>query len=598
MTDIVSSAGYRRATVRQQHIVFAAGLFVAAVVFGSFPAFHPPAFFESFLYLLFFWIALSTSWAILSGFSGYVSFGHGTFYGIGIYAVATTSEYLPLAFAMLLAGILAAIAALAIGAIVFRIKHLRGELFALLTLASTFILATVILNTPIDGGPGISLAVQVPKIYDSQMSTLYLMGMSVGLSSIAIAYTVQYSRLGRGLFAIADDEDVAEAQGIPTYTYKLVAFSISAFLAGVAGGVHALFVSYVTVSETFSITVPLYVLLMSVLGGARHWAGPSIGAVLIATLIYLFVSGDYALVTKMLIGATLVIATLIMPGGIMGLMDRRRRGGSGKVAVATVETAPSVLPVPTHSPTTSTDRVLMRCENVSLSFSGVRALDQVSLEVREGEILGLVGPNGSGKSTLINVISGFYEPDAGRVILDGRDVAYIGGHNVARAGIARTYQIPRPFARLSVRENVALAAMFGAAGRAQHAAAQDAEYWLSFVGLGGRGESLPSELNLHQRKFLELARALAAQPSLIMLDEVLAGLTPPEVSNAIALVRRIRDSGTSIIFVEHNMRAVLELSDRIVVLNHGKKIADGAPQDVLGQANVIAAYLGVPHVAD
>ena len=164
-------------------------------------------------------------------------------------------------------------------------------------------------------------------------------------------------------------------------------------------------------------------------------------------------------------------------------------------------------------------------------------------------------------------------------------------------GWRRTYQIPRPFARQTVLENVALAAMFGAAARDRAAALAEARNWLSFVGLSSRADALPAALNLHQRKFLELARALAARPRLIMLDEVLAGLTPREITSAIALVERIRDQGTTIVFVEHNMRAVLALSDRLVVLNQGRKIGDGPPQQVLGEPQVVAAYLGTADAA-
>ena len=571
----------------------AASLGAAAIVFGLFPALSPPAFAESFLYLMFFWIALATSWTILSGFSGYVSFGHGTFYGVGIYTVATLAPYVPLSVAILAAGLAAAASALLIGAVTFRVKHMRGELFALLTLASTFVLATIVLNTPIDGGPGVSISATLPKIYDSPMSSIYLMGVAIGLGSMAVAYVVQTSKLGRGLFAISDDEDVAEVQGVPTYGYKLAAFGISACLAGIAGGIHGLFVSYVTVSETFSLTIPLYVLLMSVLGGARHWAGPMIGALLVASPTYLFVSGDFALLVKAAIGSALVIATLVMPGGVLGFFRRAPRAVAPPDTVEPVVVATSRLDgVPRV-----TGGTLLRCEGVQLSFAGLRALDGVDLEVREGEILGLVGPNGSGKSTLINVISGFYEPDGGRVLLDGRDVAHVGGHRMAHLGVARTYQIPRPFARQTVLENVALAAMFGAAARDRAAARAEARNWLSFVGLSSRADVLPSALNLHQRKFLELARALAARPRLIMLDEVLAGLTPREITSAIALVERIRDQGATIIFVEHNMRAVLALSDRLVVLNQGRKIGDGPPHRVLGEPQVVAAYLGTADAA-
>jgi branched-chain amino acid transport system permease protein len=377
---------------------------------------------------------------------------------------------------------------------------------------------------------------------------------------------------------------------VPTFRYKLAALGLSAFLAGIAGGIHAIFVSYVTVAETFSITVPLFVVLMSVLGGARSWFGPAIGAVLVTALTYAFVGGDWAVVGRAIIGVTLVAAVLFLPHGITGAVAARRRSAPPVPVDVSDENA---VPVRPRAP--STGQPLLVCENVQLSFQGVRALDGVGLDVRHGEILGLVGPNGSGKSTLINVISGYYRRHAGRLLLDGRDISVLPAHRIARAGVGRTYQIPRPFRRLSVLENVALYATFGAAGLDRAAAEKTAMHWLHFVGLSGRASSLPLELNLHQRKFLELARALASGARLILLDEILAGLTPSEITNAIALIKRIQAAGATIIFVEHNMRAVQALADRIVVLNYGKVIASGLPRDVMAHPEVVAAYLGPDH---
>jgi branched-chain amino acid transport system permease protein len=237
---------------------------------------------------------------------------------------------------------------------------------------------------------------------------------------------------------------------------------------------------------------------------------------------------------------------------------------------------------------------MLVCDGVQKSFGGIHALRGVALEVRRGEILGLVGPNGSGKTTLINVVSGQYRRDGGTITLDGSEIGHRKPHRIAQLGIARTYQIPRPFAHLTALENVVLSATFGRESDKASVRAE-AQHWLEFAGLGARAETLPGELNLHERKFLELARALAAHPSLLMLDEVLAGLTPTEIENAVALIRRIRDAGTTILFVEHNMRAVLELCDRLVVLNYGAVIAAGAPREVMRNPEVVSAYLGGAH---
>jgi len=215
--------------------------------------------------------------------------------------------------------------------------------------------------------------------------------------------------------------------------------------------------------------------------------------------------------------------------------------------------------------------------------------------VRRGEILGLVGPNGSGKSTLINVVSGHYRAGGGSIKFEGRELVGEAPHRIARAGIARTYQIPRPFPKLTVLENVALPPMFGQVIMDRAAAEAEAWRWLEFTGLAQKAHLLPQHLNLHQRKFLELARALASRPKLLFLDEVLSGLTPSEMNEAIRLIRAIREQGATIVFVEHVMRAVMELTDRVVVLTYGKNIAAGAPRDVMRNPQVITAYLGAAH---
>ena len=577
-----------------------AAILAAGAVLASVPWLGLPPFYESILYLVCHWAVLALSWNILSGYSGYFSFGHGAFFGIGMYTTAGLAGKLnwPFLATLPLAAALPALLGLLLGFVVFRVKAVRGELFALLTLAVTFVVATVILNTPVDGGPGVYLnAVEVPKLAPSPASSLYLMIAITALATLYIAYRIQRSKLGIGLFAIHDDEDVAEVMGVPTFGYKLLAFAISCALAGLAGGIHALFVQYVTAGETFNITVPLTVVLMSVLGGTRHWAGPAVGAAAITGLLYAFTAGDHAVAGRAAVGAILVLVILFMPDGIMGFLLKRRKAPAG-VPAGEVEAAPSVVAdheasVPA-APAIITGKPLLEVRQLSKAFKGLQALDKVTLQVRQGEILGLLGPNGSGKSTFINVVSGHYPLSGGEILFDGRSLTGQPAHRVAQAGIARTYQIPRPFKHMTVLQNVALVAMFGGAALPQQAAEREAMKWLEFTGLLGKAQALPDDLNLHQRKFLELARALAARPKLVLLDEVLSGLTPGEINEAIELIRRIRAQGSTIVFVEHVMRAVMALTDRIVVLNHGKLIAQGQASDVMQDREVVSAYLGRP----
>ncbi len=571
------------------------GILAAGALLASVPWLGVPAFYESFLYLLCHWMILALSWNILSGYSGYFSFGHGAFFGIGMYTSAGLAANLnwPFLWTLPAAALLAALLGMALGAVVFRVKSVRGELFALLTLAITFVVGTIVLNTRIDGGPGIYLnSVAIPAIGPTASSSIYLMALLGAVATLLISYRIQVSRLGMGLFAIHDDEDVAEVMGVPTFRYKLLAFGISCALAGLAGGIHALFVSYVTAGETFTIVVPLTVVLMSVLGGTRHWAGPAVGAVAITCLMYFFTAGNNPIAGKAAVGVILVLVILFMPNGILGFFLKRTAGkrSAPPVLAAQAAAAPEAAPAPATS-----GKVLLDVQNLSKAFKGVQALDGVSLQVHEGEILGLLGPNGSGKSTFINVVSGHFPATGGQMFFEGRQLAGLEAHSIAQAGIARTYQIPRPFAHLTVLQNVALVAMFGGAALNHEQATAEAWKWLEFTGLQDKADALPDDLNLHQRKFLELTRALASRPRLVLLDEVLSGLTPGEINEAIALIRKIRDRGATIVFVEHVMRAVMALADRVAVLNYGKLIAVGPAQEVMQNSDVVSAYLGTPH---
>ena len=245
----------------------------------------------------------------------------------------------------------------------------------------------------------------------------------------------------------------------------------------------------------------------------------------------------------------------------------------------------------------SSQTPLLECVAVEKRFGGVHALAGVSLTISRGEVVGLVGPNGSGKSTLISILCGAQSPSAGEVMLDGRRVDRLAPHELSHRGVARTHQIPKPFVSMTVRDNVAVACMFGRVSKTLAEARHSAQEHLDVVGLTPQADALPREINLHQRQLLELARALATRPTLLLLDEVLAGLNPAEVDEALKVLRRIHDGGATILMVEHLMRAVLGLATRIVVLDQGTKLADGAPELVMNDPAVAKAYLGREHDA-
>jgi branched-chain amino acid transport system ATP-binding protein len=235
---------------------------------------------------------------------------------------------------------------------------------------------------------------------------------------------------------------------------------------------------------------------------------------------------------------------------------------------------------------------LLEVNNISKRFGGLQAVDRLSLTVNEGEILGLIGPNGAGKSTVFNLINGVYPPDGGSIVFFGQDITGAPPYRVARQGIARAHQIVQPLGGLSVLDNCTVGACFGRQGLGLVAARKVAREVVDMIGLGDRPNMLAASLTTAGKKRLELARALSARPRLLLLDEVLAGLNPTETEGMIETVHKIRDSGVAILMIEHIMRAVMSLSDRIVVLNLGSKLAEGSPQQVADNPDVITAYLG------
>ncbi len=603
------------------------------------------AFYIVLLYTIFFWTAQATSWNILSGYAGYFSFGQGAFVGVGAYTAAVLSGRHGWSYFLTLpvAGAFSLGLALLIGALAFRLGSFRGEIFALLTLAVPFILASLArLNTTIDGGQGIIMPTpDFPGWIGEFQDFLYLLSLAIAALAVGIAYAIQHSRFGWALTAIRDSEDVAEGLGVPTFRYKMLAIGASGLIGGISGAAYAQQIGFVTVQAVFGLTIPLFVIVMSVLGGRTHWLGPVIGATFIVLLQDRLVVAGLESWRLIIFGSILAFVVVAAPEGLQArfrarpllalgafailavgsfligvsdeLLDAISIGAVGAAAVALwpgavrraarppasvepavepVEPVVPVVPDGSVGPATDPAPAVVECSELSRYFGGVRALDGLTLTIAEGELVGLVGPNGSGKTTLVNLLSRTFRPTSGRIRVVGKDIGGLAPHRVAHAGVARTYQIPRPFPSMTVRDNVAMAIMFGRDPRPITAARQAAQQHLDFVHLTRLAEAYPGEINLHERQLLEMARAIASSPRILLLDEALAGLNPAEIDNAVEVVRRIHQSGITIVIVEHLLRVVNQLATRVVVLDRGRLLADGDPQTVMREPAVVTAYLG------
>ena len=575
-------------TKRQVWAILAVALVVLGVSLGM-----RSAYYQLVLTQVLLWAVLSLAWNILSGYSGYFSFGHAVFWGLGAYTVALGVIYLDLPpwLGIPLGGVIGGIAGAVIGYPTFR---LRGHYFALAMLA--YPLATLYVFQWL-GYQEISLPMkrQAPVLYMQFTDPRAYVVLALGLLVIALAISlrVENSRFGMALLAIKQNEPAAEAAGIDTWRWKMRAIMLSGALAGMAGGLYAVVLLVVTPESVFGMLVSAQPLILALFGGVGSLWGPVIGAAVLVPLAE-GLNGELGDVLPgiqgVVYGVAIIAIILCAPEGVYWRL-RDRFTKPRPAGIASAEPAPS-MPLSATAPAARLEESgeLLVLRDIRISFGGLRALDGIDLIVREGSLHGIIGPNGAGKTTLFNVVNGFLTPDKGRISFGGASLAGLRPNQVCRRGIGRTFQVVRAFPRMSVLENVIVGAFVGA--RDHVTAERMARTALDRVGLADRAAAIAGGLTTRELRLMELARALAPLPRLLLLDETLAGLGHEDLAGILGVIRQVREEGVTVLIIEHTMQAMVQLVGEFSVLDHGRLIAGGRPEDVVRDRRVIEAYLG------
>jgi branched-chain amino acid transport system permease protein len=533
---------------------------------------------------------------VLVGFTGQMSLGHAGFYAIGAYAAAilTTRAGWSAWAAILVAILVAALVGAGVAGAALRVT---GPYLAMVTIAFGIIVEGILVEwVSVTGGPGGIFNIPKPSLH-----AFYWVIMSGAAVSLWLVANLRRSAWGRAFLAVKGSDVAAESLGLSAYYVRIMAFTVSAGFAGAAGGLFALLNGYVS-PDSFTLQTSILFLLALLFGGEGRVAGPVAGSIALTLLPEFLTSlADFRLI---LYGGLLMCSIYWLPTGVIGALTRRsdRDRDSGRGGDRESD----------RDRDSDSDRdsggaaPLLQVEKASLAFGGVAALSEVTLAVPARGIQAVIGPNGAGKTTLLNALSGFYVPDSGGIRL--REVAIAGRppYAIARLGVARTFQTAQVFGDLSVAENVAVgvagprlgsvvAALVGApwTREAERRLRRRALALLAEAGLTEWAERPADALPAGLRRRLEIVRALARRPRLLLLDEPAAGLAPPEIAELDAYLARLRDTGgPAVVLVEHHMDFVMAVSDHITVLDYGRVIASGTPEAVRTNPAVIEAYLG------
>ena len=527
--------------------------------------------------------------SVVLGLCGQINLAQAAFFGFGAYAVGIGTTDFHISYWLCLAGgcVMALLAGALLGMSTLR---LGGHYLAMVTISFQQIVTLVMINAIwLTHGPDGVSSIGRPDLFQSSQSYLTFCVAMLAL----VGYFVWHlpdTRLGRSMRAVRDNELAAGVTGIDVFRTKVYAFAISAVLGGLAGGLFAGGFAYVS-PDQFSFAESIVFLTMSLLGGVASPIGSAIGTGLLILIpewlrFLKSVPGLYLAIY----GLSVILIIRYMPDGIWGFINVATKRWRARTKVHAAGPALQLMPAKIGGD------IVLEVTGLSKHFGGLKAVDGVDIAVRRGGGHALIGPNGSGKTTTLNVLSGLYQATAGKVVLDGTDVTNMPPHLRAAAGLGRTFQNIRLFRSMTALENVVIGAerpgntLIGEGGDA--ALTQRAMSALSFVGLGGRANELISSFSYGHQRLIEIARALAANPTLLLLDEPAAGLNSSEKLELHELLKRIAAQGLTILIIDHDMTLVREAAQHITVLNFGRRIADGESMAVLRHPDVVSAYLG------
>ena len=563
-------------------------LLLAAVASIGFPLVHPM---NGYLLNLFMQAA-TYAMAVLGltvvlGYAGQISIAQAGFFGLGAYGVAigTTVLHLPFLVALLAGVFVAGLLGAVLGASTLK---LGGHYLAMVTISFQQILTLVLTNwIGLTNGPDGIRNIPRPHLFgvSLQDSDRYLALCLVVLYGVGLfVWWLKGTKLGLGMQAVRDNELAAEVVGVDTYRVKVTAFCLSALLGGLGGGLFAGGFGYIS-PDQFSFNESVVFLTMVLLGGADAALGSAVGTALLILLPewLRFLRGAYLAVY----GLAVILIMVFMPTGLWGVLSRLagppRPRDHGMPEALTL-----------GDPDAAEGGLLLEIKGLAKHFGGLKALDGVDIAVERGKVHALIGPNGSGKTTMLNVLSGIYKPTRGEVLVDGIKVSGLAPHSLAAAGVGRTFQNIRLFHSLTVFENVVIGAQrpFNRAAETPAQVRRRALAALDFVGMAERADIKVASLPYGHQRLVEIARALAGNPTLLLLDEPAAGLNLTEKQELVGLLKRLAGHGLTLFLIDHDMNLVEQMADRITVLNFGKRIAEGTPADVLRHPDVIAAYLG------